>query len=117
MTSDQQRQAIETQLREAKKHVELDEALERLFSNRDFKKIIKDGYFREEAVRLVHLKAEPQMQTPERQAAIVRSIDAIGELSDYFKVLKHNADNARKEITDGETSLEELAAEELGGNQ
>jgi len=107
--ADNQRRAIEAQVAKAKKHVELDEALTRLQSNRDFKRIITDGYFRDEAVRLVHLKASPEMQTPFAQAAIVRSIDAIGELNDFFRTIKHNADNARKEIADAGVALEEIA--------
>lgn len=110
--ADNQRRAIEAQVRKAKKHVEIDEALARLESNRDFKKIITEGYFRDEAVRLVHLKAAPDMQTPHAQAAIVRSIDAIGELSDFFRTLRHNADNARKEIETAGVALEEISEEE-----
>ena len=50
--------AIERDIKEARKHVELGDSLERLLNNRDFKKVIVEGYFEKEAARLVHLKAD-----------------------------------------------------------
>ena len=113
MTAEQQRLAIEANIREARKFIELDESLERLSSNRDFRKLIKEGYFEKEAIRLVGLKADPSMQTPERQATIIVAIDGIGRLQEFFRGIKFNADQARKAIAAGEEQLEELAAEEL----
>ena len=106
-------QAIEENIRESRKHVELGEALERLRENRDFKRLIQDGYFKDEAVRLVHTKAQPAHQKPESQAAILLQIDAIGNLNEYFRTVMHLAALARKSIGEDEASIEELNAEEL----
>lgn len=103
-------QALDANIRESQAIAELGEALNRLSRHRDFQKIIQEGYFRDEAVRLVHLKADPSQQTPERQAAIVAQIDAIGTLSGYFRTVFHNAALAKKAIAADEETREDLLA-------
>lgn len=85
--------------------------LTRLESNRDFKKLIADGYLKDEAVRLVHLKADPSMQTPDRQAAIDRDISGIGALLQYFRTVDFMAGQAIKSIEADEATREEVLAE------
>ena len=92
-------QQLEHEIQTSKKSVELGNALERLFNNRDFKNIVLKGYLEQEAVRLVHLKASPEMDTTAKQAAIVRDIDAIGALSSFFKEIQRQAELGRKNIT------------------
>lgn len=103
-------QEIEQNIRECKEIVELNVMLERLKANRDFKKLILEGYFRDEAVRLVHLKADPAMQTPQRQAAITLQIDAIGAVSSYLHTVAYNAQLATKGIEAGELARDEILA-------
>jgi hypothetical protein len=103
---------IEEGIQRDKKYVELDKALERLESNRDFQAVIHKGYLEQEAIRLVHLKAEPAMQTPERQASVLSQIDAIGGLIQYLRVVSHNAQVATKSIESAEAERDELIAEE-----
>jgi len=110
--SDQVRE-IELNIKEAKKLVDLGEAVERLKSNRDFRKLVLDGYLKDEAVRLVHLKADPNFQTPQMQASITKDIDAIGSLSAYFTTVAFNARQAESAIKSSEEELEEIAQEEL----
>ena len=102
---------IESNIKESKKLVELGAALERLRNNPDFKEVIIQGYFEQEAIRLVHLKADKNMQTPERQASIVAQMDAIGALSEYFAVVSHRAMLASKAIESDEQTRDELLAE------
>lgn len=113
MSNQDQINAIERTVKEAKEQKALGAALERLFSNRDFLKVIKAGYFTDEAVRLVHAKGDPACQTPEKQASIVRQIDAISNLSQYFTTIQHMAGLADKSIEESEAVLEELREEEL----
>lgn len=107
-----QLQDIEENIKEARKIVEFGAALDRLRNNKDFKAIILDGYFKTEAIRLVHLKADPSMDTPERQANIIKGMDAIGALSEYFHVVDHQAQLARKAIDYGEEAISEILDEE-----
>lgn len=113
MTNDTVQQ-IEENIRQAKEIVEFEKTLLRLMENKDFRKVIGDGYLRDEAVRLVHLRGDPAMQTPERQASVLRQIDSISHLSNWFRTVAHNASVARKAIEADEETREELLREEAG---
>ncbi len=107
----QQIQEIEVNIKEAQQIVELGKAMERLRNNRDFKKVVMEGYFEKEAVRLVHLKADPAMQDEVRQKAILSQMDAIGNLNQYFETVFHRANLATKAIAADEETIDELRAE------
>ncbi len=104
---------IEAQLKAAKGTVEFYQALERLTESKDFKKVILDGYFKDEAVRLVHLKADPAMQSADAQKSLVAQMDSIGALTTYFRSLRLKAEMATKSIAANEDALAEIADEEL----
>lgn len=102
---------IEITIKEAEKFVALAKALDRLHANSDFKQLITEGFFKEEAIRLVHLKADPNMQKPENQENILKDIDGIGVLRNYFGAVYQRAEWAMNAIKDGEEELEELRQE------
>lgn len=104
---------LDKAIQDAKVNIELGSALVRLQSNPDFKKVIQEGYFKEEAVRLVHLKAEPAMQSPNYQAGILAQIDAIGTLAMYFQTVQHLASMAGRTVEEAET----MRADILEGNE
>lgn len=104
-------QEIELSIKEAQKMVDLGAAVNRLASNRDFKKIVMEMYFEKEAVRLVHLKSSPHMQAKDKQEAIIKDIDAIGSFRQFLQTLEIQAEMARRAVEDGETLREELVAE------
>ena len=106
-------QEIERNIKQAKSLVESGDALERLKGNKDFKKIILDGFFEKEAIRLVHLKADLNMQSGETQRSIVGQMDAIGTLHQYFNTILMQANQASKSIAADEEARDELLAEEL----
>lgn len=106
-------QAIEDNIRQARKIAEVGEALERLRNNRDFKKVMLEGYFEQEAIRLVHLKSDQNVQSPDMQKSIIAQIDAIGAVSQYFSTVMHKASIARKAIASDEEAREEILEEEL----
>ena len=105
--------AIERNMEKARAVLEFSAALERLRSNRDFKKVVLEGYFEQEAIRLVHLKSDPNMQKPDMQQSIVNQIDAIGQLHQFFSTVLQKASMASRQIEADQETLEELAAEEL----
>lgn len=88
------------------------EALNRLRNNKDFKDIVMEGYFKEEAIRLVHLKSDPASQTNDKQTAILRDIDAIGTLASYFNTIVIIGDRAQKSIEESNQTLYDIAKEE-----
>ena len=78
-------QQLEHSIKVAQKLVDLGDSLERLRNNRDFKKIFVEGYFQDEAVRLVHLRADANMQSVDSRKAIDTQIDAIGTVGQYLQ--------------------------------
>lgn len=105
-------QGIEESIKRSKKLVELGDSLERLRNHRDFKKVILEGFLEQEAIRLVHLKADPAFQTAERQASITTQIDGIGTFVQYLNTVMSLANLGAKGIEADEAAREELLAEE-----
>lgn len=105
-------QQIESNIAQAKEIIGVHEALIRLESNRDFRKVIKEGYLEREAIRLVHLKADPACQSPAIQAAIIGDISAIGGLLQYFRTVAFNASVANKAVEAGEAERDDILFEE-----
>jgi hypothetical protein len=112
MDKQEQINSIERDIKDARVAKDLGSALVRLTNSRDFRAVITQGYFKDEAVRLVHLKGDPNMQTPEKQASILTQIDAIAVLNQYFLVIQLAAGMADKAIEGGEAVLDELRTEE-----
>lgn len=104
-------QAIEANIKAARKLVELGDAFERLKSNKDFKAIITEGYFEKEAIRLVQAKANPSLQSDDAQRSILTQIDAIGNLNMYFTTIVQQASMAAKSIEQDEAMVEEMREE------
>jgi hypothetical protein len=109
----QELEALEISIEEAKAKVELMEALDSLGNNSNFKKVILDGYFKNEASRLVLLKAVPSMQSEAQQLSISKSIDAIGHLRQYFSTVYQLGNMAKQSIVEDEATREELLSEEI----
>ena len=104
---------IEISMGKAKKDINLMKALDRLGSNPDFKEVILDGYFCEEAQRLVMLKSHPSTQDAESQLSIIRGIDSIGILRQFFLARIQEGRLAEKAIEEDEETIEDLRREDL----
>lgn len=117
MTLTEQLSQIEKDIKTSTEVVDFGNALERLRSNRDFKRVVLEGYFKDEAVRLVHLLSDPAMQTPEKQASIHTQMMGIGQMSQYFNTVFFRARQAGKYIADAEEMREELIAEEATSDE
>lgn len=104
-------EALDESIREHQKLVDFGQAIERLRKNTDFKKVVVDGYLKNEALRVVHLKADPNFQTPERRATLERQLDAIAFFGDYLNTQMIFAERAVRQITDAERTREEILAE------
>lgn len=106
-------EAIERSIKQARSTADAGNALERLRNNKDFKKIVLEGYFEQEAVRLVHLKADPSMQSPDSQRSILLQMDAIGSFNQYLTNVLRMASLANKQIESDEAVRDEILAEDL----
>ena len=103
-------QQLEENIRHADGIITEGKCLDRLYNNLDFKTIVLEGYFKKEAVRLVHLKADPAMQDERNQKNILAQIDAIGTLKAYFHTLGHRVSMAEKNKANDEETLEYIRA-------
>lgn len=106
-------QEIEISIEDAKAKIEKLDALNRLSQNKDFQNIIDTGYFVEKAAETVMIKASPEMDTPEKQASCVKTIDAIGELRQYFYAITQQGNMARRELENHEGELQGALQEDL----
>lgn len=113
MTTENQLNQLERDAKALKAQIDLGNALDKLRSNRDFNKVITEGYLKDEAIRLVHLKGDPAVQSAASQASIIRDIDAIGALASFFALIQRNSDIARKQMVD----LDEERTELLKGDE
>lgn len=109
--SDYSVKEIEIGIAEAKKHVDKMNALHKLIKNKDFIKVITEGYFEHESTRLVLLKADPNIQDEMNQKRIDKSIDSIGYLRQYFNAINQLGQMAENSIHDAEAAKQELLAE------
>ena len=103
---------VELSIEQSKKIVDLYQSFKRLIQNKDFQKVIEDNYFQKEASRLVLLKADPNMQTDERQQDILKEINAIGFFRQYLITINSMGQNALQAIKDAEQVKEELLMED-----
>lgn len=108
MTRELELMQVERSIAESKRLIDLSKTLRRLESNADYQQIINQLYMKDEAVRLVHLKADPSMQSSVRQDAIVKDIDAIGSLAGFLRYIHNQADIASKTLGDDEDTRAEL---------
>ena len=103
---------INISIEHAQKYVDKMNSVFNLSNNRDFKSVIEKGYFEEEASRLVLLKADPNLQKPEDQASIIRSIDAIGHFRQYLSTTITMGRMMEKSLAEDKQTRAELLAEE-----
>jgi hypothetical protein len=105
-------ETIELSIEDAKAQIAMKDALEKLTRNRDFKKLILDEYFEKNAIRLVMLKSSPVAQgSAEVHDGVLREMDAIGSLRQYFAGVMRNGTIAEKSLRDYEETREELLSE------
>lgn len=105
-------QELDASIASAKETIELGTALERLFSNKDFKKVVLNGYFKDEAVRLVHLRGEPTNQSFEALSSLDNKIMAISSFSIYLKNIQKEAELADKTVNLDEQTRNEISLED-----
>lgn len=91
--------------------VELRDMALRLSENRDFRKLFIEGFFRDEAARMVQLSEDPIL-TREQQHDALRMAQATGHAKRYLSMLVVRGNSAAKDIIDLDEQLEELRREE-----
>ena len=112
---EQQLQQVGLDIDEAKAHIALAEALDRLHKNADFKAVILKEYLIEESVRIVGLKSDPNALDEEKQTQIDNVIISIGGLRQYFGKIYHMGRGSQQAIDEYRGTQAELLQEQLDG--
>lgn len=105
---------LEQQIRDAKVLIEKRHQALRLSENSDFRKLFMEGYFRDDAARLVQLAGDPAL-TKEQQADSLSMAIATGHAKRYLSMAVQMGAHAEESLPDMERELELLRAEENEG--
>lgn len=113
--SDEQVKQIEIEIEQARDWINKAECLERLRDNQDFKDLIETGYFKEEAARIVALKADPNFVfAGEDQMKFLNILETgVGALQQFFRQIDMQANAAKQGMGEMEETREAVAAEAL----
>ena len=108
MSTEEQIHHVEIDIEQAKKSIERMEALDRLQRSPDFELIFNQGYFIDEAARLVWLKADPNMYGEREARQIAGMIDAIGYVRQYLATIYGLGRQAQQALPRHQQTREEL---------
>jgi hypothetical protein len=103
---------VEISIQHAKKLVERKNMVEKLSSNREFRKLILEGYLVDEAARLVGLSADP-LQKAYRDD-IILSLQGISSFRQFMQTTVRMGQVAENELFEHVEMLDELRAETDG---
>lgn len=111
-------QAVEVSIEEAKKQIDRRRQLHRLEKNKDFKALILEGLLREDAVRQIMLRASPMLHAPgpgseTARAGVEARMSMIGELNNYFRYIHIEGESAEVALREHEQAHDELLQEQL----
>lgn len=102
---------IEDAIAQNKRDIALLDALESLRQNKHFIEVISKGFCTDKAVQLVRLKANPDKQNLKDQDAILKEIDGIGTLQQYFDDIVKKGEIAKTSLHGNRETLEAVLTE------
>ena len=94
--------------------VEQAEALERLERNDDFRKVIRDGYLKDKALRGVSLLAHDGTKRAGARPDVMEALIAVSSLDDHFRVIRQLGGMAKDDLAEeaGEDFEDEVESTE-----
>jgi len=111
MNSEQQLEQLEKNMVEAKKFMDVRGSYRKLVKNREFKKVILDYYFNEEAARLVTAKSSGLDDKQEKM--VDNMMYGIGALQNFFESVEMRGNQAEQAYKEDEDSKTDIIAEGL----
>lgn len=103
-------QELEISIEDAREKVKLKDMALKLASNREFKKLILEGYFKEEAARLVAISADFSMK--DYRDEITMNIQAISCFKQFMQNIVRTGEMAESELEQSQEVMDELLEEE-----
>ena len=111
MSTEEELNQLDANIAEAKHYIDIKKSVERLFKNRDFKKVILEYYFKEEAARLVMAKSSNLNE--EQKKLIDCMIYGIGALSNFFDSVHQRGMQAEEALREDEDARTAILQEDL----
>jgi hypothetical protein len=108
---------IEISIDQAKEAIALADALARLHKNKDFNLVITDGLFKEEASRVVLVRADPEFASDERQKEVNDIITTIGGVFAYFNKIYTVGNQCHMSLQADQETRGEILTEQLGEDE
>lgn len=103
---------IELSMDHAKELIAKKDSALKLSVNREFKKLVFEGYFEQEAVRLTHALSDHAM-IPHREQ-IIADLDAIGRFKQYMTNIVQFGKMAETDLKEAQEALAEMHNEDEG---
>jgi hypothetical protein len=116
MNKESELESIEISIDQARKAIEKRNKLRTLIKDHNFTAIIDDGYFKDEAVRLVHLRSDYNFQSEKDQEDNLKQIEAIGTFKAYLHSIFQQGQAAVNALEGHEQTREEILGEDLEGD-
>jgi hypothetical protein len=107
-------QQIELSIDAAKELLKDTEALDRLYKNKDFIRLIEKKYLQEEPVRLTHLLADPVFSTDAMRNGVIKQLDGVAQFLGFLRGINRLGPEVRQAIADSERELDLLRTEQEG---
>jgi hypothetical protein len=111
MNSEEQLEYLDASMAEAKHFVDINNSLMKLQKNRDFKKVITEYYFKEEAARLVMAKSSNL--TEDQQLLIDKMIYGVGALAKFLDSVGVRGAQALQTLVEDQETKEGIIQEGL----
>lgn len=105
-----QLEQLEQELANSKDLIATRQAALRLYQNRDFKKIILEGFCLKDAARFVQVSQDPAVSKPEQEDAL-RMAQASGHLKRFLSMQVQMGAHAERTLPQLEEAIEEVRAE------
>lgn len=101
--------SVESDMEIYRSNIAFGDALKRLRSNKDFKKVIEQTYLTDNALRLVELLSDPANDSDAKENAIIVELKSIGTLKSFFRFIDKNAEDAAMNLEKAQESMEFLS--------
>ena len=111
MSTEEQLEELDNNMQEAKHFIDIKDSTIKLFKNREFKKVVLDYYFKEEAARLVMAKSSALSE--DQKKLIDNMIYGIGALSNFFDSVHQRGIQAEQALQEDEDAKTEILQEDL----
>ena len=111
MNTEEQIEVLEANMAESKHFVDVKDSMVKLQKNRDFKKVITEYYFKEEAARLVMAKSSNL--NVEQQLLVDKMIYGVGSLAKFLDSVISRGTQAEQALAEDEDTKASILQEGL----